>query len=78
MEQLQLLPLLMATMMDCGPSLSDLLNFMINKDSGFLKKYYSFILRQGESMNGEGSERGRERENLKQALHYQCRALCGA
>ena len=41
----------------------------------FFFKVYSFILRErARAWAGEGQ---RERENLKQALHSQCRAQCG-
>ena len=43
-EQLQLLSQLMATVMDYAPNLSDLLNFKISEDSGFLKGKVSLFV----------------------------------
>lgn len=45
MEQLQLLPQLMATMLDCGSNLSDLLGFKISGNSRLFKGEISFFVR---------------------------------
>ena len=44
MEELQLLSQLTATMMDYALNLSDLLNFKISEDSGFLKAEISLFV----------------------------------